>query len=83
VVERAHEDSEIDRGVGERQVLGAADEIARAAGARDRRRELVLRDLDTDDPSAEANELPSQAATTTADVDDVLASRVDEALEHR
>ena len=49
---------------------------------RDRRRELLLGDLDPDDPRAEPGELAHQPAAPAADVDHILSRRTDEALEY-
>ncbi len=84
-MQRAHEHRDVDGGVVERQLLGAADEIAGAAAVvlLDRLRQLRLGDLHAGDAGAALGERAHERAAATADVDDVLCVRRGEPFEHR
>src|SRR5262249_5878635 len=74
VVEAAHEHRHVDRGVGERDALGAALEVA--AGGVDRERAADLH-VDADGVRARCDELAHQRAVAAADVHHRPASDLD------
>ena len=75
VVQRAHEDDEVDRTVGDREVLGAPDEVSAVGVLAPGGRELLLGDLESGDTRPPGRELAGQRTRTAADVEHVQTGR--------